>query len=100
MKEKITVMVKEPEEVAQVKEIDNTLDQLHKIVGGYIEVTGFTDNILIICDEEGKMKWLRPNFQLRNDTIVGTVIFVGNGEDGEFKSLTIGQIEKIKTRWR
>ena len=41
MKEKITVLVKHPGKAPEVREIDNSLNQLQLIVGGYIQVVSF-----------------------------------------------------------
>jgi len=100
MKEKITVLVKNPGEAPKIREIDNSLTQLQLIVDGYIEAVGFTDEIIIVCNEEGKLKGLSPNFYFRGDCIVGTVVFVASGEDGEFDSLDEYQIAEIcKILW-
>lgn len=41
--------------------INNELEELQKFVGGYIEVVPLTENILLICNEEGKIKGLKPS---------------------------------------
>ena len=53
MSKMITVVLAEPGKKAKVTEIEN----LQKIVGGYIEcVYPFGDNVGIICNEEGKLE--------------------------------------------
>lgn len=76
------VVYKEVGKAPQVKEIENTLEALQKAVGGYIEVIGMGGDILMVCDEEGKLKNSPYNFKLGNDFIVGNVLFVQSyGED-------------------
>lgn len=65
------------------------LHDLQGIVGGLIEAVPYED-FLLICNEEGKLQGLAPNFFHGNDLIVGDVVFVGqNGEN--FVSLTLAQ---------
>jgi len=65
------------------------LHDLQSIVGGLIEAVPYED-FLLICNEEGKLQGLAPNFFHGNDLIVGDVAFIG--KDGEsFVSLTLAQ---------
>jgi hypothetical protein len=88
------VVIKEPRKYAYVKEIKNDLKILQDIVGGYIEVISIGNDILMICNEEGKFLELPYNFSMPNDIIVGTVFFIGN-DAPEFRSLTEEEIELI-----
>jgi hypothetical protein len=91
---KITVIVKEPSQAPEVRTIENTLESLQGIVGGYIEVVSFTPSVLMICNEEGKLDGLPHNFSMRLDEIVGSVLFVSSdGED--FASLTESQRTRV-----
>ena len=67
-------------------EIENTLDAMQEFVDGDIEVINITDKILLVCNEEGKMRGLPPSaFIIRNqeaqDIIVGKFFLCR--EDGE-----------------
>lgn len=67
-------------------EIENTLDAMQEFVNGDIEVINITDKILLVCNEEGKMRGLPPTaFIVRNqqaqDVIVGKFFLCR--EDGE-----------------
>lgn len=76
------VIIKEVGKAPQVTDVENTLEALQKVVGGYIEVIGLGGNLLMICDEEGKLKGKPYNFDLGRDLIVGNVLFVqSDGED-------------------
>lgn len=86
------VVVKRPAEKPEVMEIENELHALQEIVGGHIECVGVIDNIVCVCNEEGKLKGLPPNFVLHGDMIVGDVFFCSVGEE-DFASLPDEDIE-------
>lgn len=88
------VVIKKVGEQAQVTEIENTLDALQKFVGGHIEVVSVGGEVIMICNEEGKLNGLEYNFKLGNDFIVGNVLFVqAKGED--FADLSDSNVESI-----
>ena len=88
------VVIKKVGEPAKVVEIENTLSALQEIVGGYIEVVGVGGEVLMICNEEGKLNGAKYNFDLGNDFIVGDVLFVqSKGED--FTDLDDNNIEAV-----
>ena len=86
------IVIKRPAEKPEVCEIQGTLENLMEIVGGYIECVNIVDNILCVCNEEGKLMELPPNFVFNGDMIVGDVFFCAGGEE-EFESLNDDQIE-------
>ena len=90
------VIIKEVGNAPQVKEIENKLDVFQGIVGGYIEVVRVGADILLICNEEGKLQGLPPNFGVGRDVIVGTAIFVAFDGSEDFAGLSDEQIERIK----
>ena len=86
------VVIKKAGQKPEVKEINGELHEMQEIVGGYIECINIVDNILCVCNEEGKLIGLPPNFALRGDIIVGDVFFCVGGEE-DFESLSDDQIE-------
>lgn len=83
------VIIKEPgEPIGHFAEIDNTLEAMQEIVGGYIE-TITLPGCVIVCNEEGKLRGLPENLKLPNDTVVGTVIICGKDDD-EYTDVPIG----------
>lgn len=87
---KIKVIIKRPdEEFGHVCNISNSLENLQKTVGGYIEAVPLTDKIVIICNEDGKLLQLEHNFFLPFDRMVGTVIICGVDGD-EFSDIPEG----------
>lgn len=68
----------------EVKQIENTLEALQQEVGGYIETLTLTSDLVLIMDEEGRLKGSSPNIPARifTDGLVGTVIAAGiSGEE-------------------
>ena len=84
---KIRAIIKRPDEkFGHVTNISNTLKNLQRIVDGPIEVVPFAGNMVIICNEEGKLRGLDKNFIIKHtysaDVIVGEIAIVGvDGED-------------------
>ena len=81
MAEKITVMIKEPGENWERREIGNTLKALQGLVGGYIETVIVQDDLVLIVNEEGVLQELEPNLYIRGYWLRGTIVAVG--VDGE-----------------
>lgn len=70
---------------------DFTLEELHEIVDGYIEVVSLGNGQILVLDEEGKLKEKKPNYYATKiasqaraidifDWIVGDVLLCGNDE--------------------
>lgn len=79
---KIKCIVKRPDEdFGHMTSISDSLKNLQNIVGGYIECVYLSEDLVIICDEEGKLKGREPNVPLKGDVLVGTIIVVGNDGD-------------------
>lgn len=97
--EKIKVLIVDPTIDPYIEEIENTLEEKQKIVGGLIEFVELEDNIDLICNEEGKIHNLQMNRIIKNDVICGTFIITGQ-ENGESISLTDEQIRKYKSYFK
>lgn len=93
----------------ETKEIENTLEELQKIVGGYIEIPFlskvFVNNIIdIVINEEGKyVDGLKPEIAVVNsktkqilDVIYGNCIFASHDIVGNTIALNDKQIEIVK----
>lgn len=90
----MVVVVCENNKKPYVKEIENSELYFESVIEGYIRTIGSQlRNVLIVCDEEGFKKGLKPN---RFD-ILGTFFFIGvETENFEYRSLTVEEIEQIK----
>ena len=94
---KLRIVYKEVGKDPIVMEIEDTLEAKQKLVGGLIEVVPYKDDLLLICNEEGKITNLKPNLQFDYDYIAGNCFIIGDDyENGDFKSVEESQIEDIK----
>ena len=89
------VILVEPNIPPRIAEVENTLKSLQNTVGGYIEVISMDHldpNIILICNEEGKIRDLPVNRILYNrygnalDYIAGTFMICAE-RNGEFVSI-------------
>ena len=92
---KIKVLIVETEKKPYVKQIENTLEEKQRIVGGLIYVYEAEKNIDFIWNQKGKELDLEFNRVITNDVIAGTFIIAGQ-KNGESISLTKKQIRKYK----
>ena len=92
---RMRVLIKDPGQSPREFNIENNLETLQHIVGGYIEVVGLACGIVAICDEEGKLKGKKKNFGMTYDWLVGTIIFCSTKGE-EFAGLTDRQAEMVK----
>lgn len=100
--EKIRCLLVEPYELPKEIEIDNTLEEKQKLVGGLIECTYLQNDpdVVLICNEEGKINGMKLNRYIGHDIIAGPFLIVGDDyQNGDFKSLTDEQILKYKMRF-
>lgn len=75
-------IIKKPFETPKVIEIENELSALQEAVEGYIQAVPITEDICVICNEEGKLLGLPYNMHLGKDILVGTILIVGvSGEE-------------------
>lgn len=89
----LKILYKQTGKMPKVKVIENTLQAKQELVKGLIEVIPYED-MLLICNEEGKINNLEPNLIFDFDYIAGDCFVVGDDyKNGSFKSLTEEQIE-------
>ena len=90
----VKVLLKRVAQKPETKIIKNTLEAKQELVDGLIEVVSF-DDVLLICNEEGKLLNMSPNLIFDYDYIAGDCFLIGDDyENGDFKSLTDEQIER------
>ena len=93
---KIRILYKEVGKEPQIMFIDNTLEAKQKLVGGLIEVVPYED-VLIICNEEGKLLNMPPNLVFEYDYIAGNCFVIGDDyKNADFKSLTDEEILRYR----
>lgn len=81
----VMAIVKRPDErFGQMMHISIELEDLQKMLCGYIEAIPHPgkDDCVILCNEDGKLQRLPFNMWIPGDYLVGTVIVLGiDGED-------------------
>lgn len=76
------VCFKAPRANAVMVEIENTLPALQEAVGGYIEAIPFASDVVIVCNEEGRLLNLPYNCMICGMEFYGPVLICGvNGEE-------------------
>ena len=101
MQRNIRVLVVEPNKLPKEEIIPNRLRDKQKIVDGLIEYAYLEEDrdVVIICNEEGKINGSEPNRYIGHDVLFGTFIIVGDNDTGEDRSLTDEQIKNYKKRF-
>lgn len=63
-------------------EINDTLQDLQREIGGYIETVTLAEDVVILCDEMGRLKDRPDNCEIGGIMFVGTLLIVCvNGEE-------------------
>lgn len=85
MKETIRVWVKEPGKAPERRGIPNELKALQEAVGGYIETVTLGPDLVVICNEEGRLIGLPFNCRVFNMPFYGPIVIAGidAGIDGD-----------------
>ena len=87
MPKEIKVYVKKPGKPLEAWKIHNTLEAMQQVVGGYIETVTVATDLVIVCNEEGRLIGLPYNCTIAGGCdFVGTIFFVGKFRD-EFCSI-------------
>lgn len=90
-------------EDAIITDVDNNYEVSSALVGGLIEcIYPFDDNVVLVCNDEGKLNGMPFNRYLKHDNgvpyeaIMGDFFIVGDNLDGDFTDLTEAQAETYK----
>lgn len=92
---KIKVIIKQPGRLPYVTHISNTLENLQKNVGGYIEAAKLCTDFVVICNEEGVINNMPFNCSFCGNHWFGPLIFAGVKGD-EFFDVPVGLSELRK----
>lgn len=101
--DKIKVLCVKPEQAPEVIELENTIEAMQEMVGGYVEeIRTFGDPVVLICNEDGKCMGLPLNRMLYDDRsgrpydiLSGTFLVAGIKRDG-FCSLSDDMLRKYE----
>ena len=89
----IEVLLVEPGQYARMTTIGSSLEDMQKVVGGYIqEAPFFRDPVTLVCNEEGKISGLPLNRAIRDDDgkiidVVAGTFFICGAEGDHFSSI-------------
>lgn len=95
---KIKVIIKEPGKKPRSTNISDSLQNLQRTVGGYIEAVPISKDCVIICDEEGRIKGYPYCCNIFGLNFFGTIIICGVSGD-EFADIPI-DLQKAKKIFR
>lgn len=80
--ERIRVWIKDPGKKPESIMILNELDMLQDLVNGYIETVTLAEDLVIICNEEGRLLGMPHNCRIGGIGFCGPVVIAGvNGEE-------------------
>ena len=98
---KINAIIKRPDEkYGHMTSISTRLENLQRIVEGYIECVSPDPRIVIICNEEGKLIGLEPNMKIPNDILCGTIIVIGtSGDDFSNIPISFAEWKELVEEW-
>lgn len=91
----ISALIKRPGEKPRHVNVSNSLKALQKNVGGYIETVTIATDLVIICNEEGRLLGLPYNCTICGCDFVGEILMVGRDGD-EFSDLPCSWAEVKK----
>lgn len=97
--EKIRVLVVEPMKEPKVEYIENTLDDMQRVVGGLIEEIDLNDNTVLVCNEEGKLMNYRQTDMLAEMLLLALFFIAGDDGSEDLVSLTDEQVNEYKERF-
>ena len=106
---RIQILLIEPGKYPKTMEINDSLESMQSLVGGYIEeYCPFDDDVAIVCNDEGKINGLPLNRAIYDsqtnellDIIAGNFFLVGTPTDSDsFQSLTQEQQMKYSKMFK
>lgn len=78
---KIKVFAKRPDSDWYAALISDSLENMQRFVGGYIETVTLAEDVVIVCNEEGAIKGLPYNTNICGIDFVGTIFACGVDAD-------------------
>ena len=92
----INVYIKHPGHPPFACLVQNTLKALQKLVSGRIETIPIFEDLIILCNEEGRLLDLPYNCECCGIDFVGTIVLVGvDGEEFDSVPATREQLIKL-----
>jgi len=92
------IIVVKPNETPIIQEVENKLKTFQDIVGGTIQCVPLTKDIVLTCNDEGKLLDMPINRTFGNDILCGTFFITQSNNEGDFISLSDDNLKYIKSR--
>ena len=97
----MNILIVEPGKRPYTADIPHTLDAMHDVVGGYIEIIHpFDDPIALVCDEEGKLKGYELNRYIPDTDIIAGTFFLAGIDEDDLTDLPEDLIRKFEKLFR
>lgn len=97
---KIKVLAKRPDSKWYATDIENNLENLQRFVGGCIETVTLAHNLVVICDEEGRLKNKEYAGHVGGVDFVGDILIAGiKGENFADCPLTLAEARESRLIW-
>ena len=93
------VILKDPGFPPYIADLPNELKTLQEYVGGYIETHTFGRDLVVICNEEGRLQELPPNCAIFGVSFVGPVILCSQKGDDFADIRTPGKVMPLIHEW-
>ena len=94
------ILIIEPGQHPRKASIEHTLENLQKVVGGYIQaVYPFDDPVAVVCDEEGLFKDCKWNRLIAPHTAIKGTFFICGLSGDNFDSLSPELMEKYRRKF-
>ena len=91
------VLIVEPRKAPRRADIPHTLRDMQRTVGGYIEIiTPFDDPVVLVCDEEGKLKGYELNRAIADKDIIAGTFFLAGIDEEDLSDLPDDLAEKYE----
>ena len=95
------ILIVEPGKHPRRADIPHTLRDMQQTVGGYIEIIRpFDDPVVLVCDEEGKLKNYELNRAIAGVDIIAGTFFLAGIDEEDLTDLSDALSEKYEAVFR
>lgn len=99
MSNTLRILRVEPGKAPEEKTLNNDLKSLQAEVGGLIECLYLDNDIILVCNDEGKLNGMEMNRRLGHDIVCGPFFLVSDDGEGDFASLSDEQMLQCQNQF-
>lgn len=86
----LRAIIKSPDDlVGHMCNVSDRLEAMQEAVGGWIETVTLDRQVVIVCNEEGKIRGMEPNCAVCGIPFYGTIVAIGYDGKGNFADIPI-----------